>query len=555
MGVPGSLAQDYTLQVQRSVTVQEGLCVSIRCTFSYPRDKWTDSDSELVYWFKKGPRNFETKNEAPVATNNSEKDVKRVSEGRFQLLRDPGVNSCSLSITDARKEDGGTYFFRVERGKHFKYSYRDPVLTVNVTALTQVPDIIITEPLESGRPSLVTCSVPGACDRGTPLTFSWTGAALWSQGSPLGVYNSSAITLTPGPQDHGTNLTCRVTFPRIGVTTERTVTLNVSYAPQNLTISFLRGDCAGRTGAPSSDCGGSSKFLSSLFSLLIPPLRPNLKYQEYLGNTSSPPVMEEESLCLVCVAVSNPPATMSWTRDNCSLSLFQSSDSGVLMLPRIQEENDGEVTCRAQNPLGSQHVTLRLSTPPELFGPSCSWEAEGLHCSCSARALLAPSLRWRVGDPLVEGNSSEAAIMVTSTSEGPWANSSLSLCEGLSSDFRLHCEARNAHGAHRVTVFLLPVLSPELEDSQGHQEESQPDSTPDDPPLAVTTSTSGEDQEELHYASLIFQGQKPSELQEQEATRTTEYSEIRIRPAPVRFEPSAFQLAAKFLTTMPPGPP
>ncbi|KAM6223606.1 uncharacterized protein ACDL77_014311 [Rhynchocyon petersi] len=314
----GSLAQDYTLQVQRSVTVQEGLCVSIPCTFSYPQAQWTDSDSELVYWFKKGPRNFETKNEAPVATNNSEKDVKRGSEGRFQLLGDPGVNSCSLGITDARKDDGGTYFFRMERGKHFKYSYKDPVLTVNVTALTQVPDIIITEPLESGRPSRVTCSVPGACDRGTPFTFSWTGTALWSQESPLGVYNSSAITLTPGPQDHGTNLTCRVTFPRIGVTTERKVTLNVSYAPQNLTVHFFRGDCA---------------------------------------------VMEGESLCLVCVAVSNPPATISWARGNRSLSRFQFSDSGVLKLPWIQEEDEAEVTCQAQNPLGSQHVTLHLSVP------------------------------------------------------------------------------------------------------------------------------------------------------------------------------------------------
>lgn len=96
-------------------------------------------------------------------------------------------------------------------------------------ALTRTPDIYIKEPLESGSSSHVTCSVPGACDQATPPTISWTGAALHPPGlDSKGAYNSSEILLTPGPQDHGTNLTCQVTFRRAGVSTERTVMLNVS---------------------------------------------------------------------------------------------------------------------------------------------------------------------------------------------------------------------------------------------------------------------------------------------------------------------------------------
>ena len=82
------------------------------------------------------------------------------------------------------------------------------------------------ETLESGRPRRLTCSVPWACERGTPPVFSWASAALPALGprTPL----SSVVTLTPRPQDHGTSLTCQVMFPASGVTVGRTIQLNVT---------------------------------------------------------------------------------------------------------------------------------------------------------------------------------------------------------------------------------------------------------------------------------------------------------------------------------------
>lgn len=101
-------------------------------------------------------------------------------------------------------------------------------LPLSSSALTQTPDIHVKEPLQSGRRSHLTCSMPGACDGAMPFTIFWAGAAVRPLGLDLVDYNSSEILLTPRPQDHGTNLTCRVTFPRTGVRTERTLTLNVS---------------------------------------------------------------------------------------------------------------------------------------------------------------------------------------------------------------------------------------------------------------------------------------------------------------------------------------
>lgn len=99
-------------------------------------------------------------------------------------------------------------------------------LSLLPSALSRTPDIIIPGTLEAGYPSNLTCSVPWACEQGTPPTFSWMSTALTSLSSRT--TDSSVLTFTPQPQDHGTKLTCLVTFSGAGVTVERTIQLNVT---------------------------------------------------------------------------------------------------------------------------------------------------------------------------------------------------------------------------------------------------------------------------------------------------------------------------------------
>ncbi|XP_021567317.1 sialic acid-binding Ig-like lectin 13 [Carlito syrichta] len=319
----------YTLNVQGLVAVQEGLCVSVPCSFSSPHHFWIHYIPSYGYWFRERTDVYQ---DAPVATNNPAREVQEETQGRFHFLGDLQTNNCSLSIRDARRSDQGTYFFHLESGR-LRYSYKYFQLSLCVTALTHTPDILISGTLETGHPRNLTCSVPWACEQGTPPIISWIGASLFFL-PPISTH-SSVLTLIPQPQDHGTSLTCQVTLPGVNVTTTKTIYLNVSYAPQNLTVVVFRGDDTAVTA---------------------------------LRNGSLLSVLEGQSLRLVCAVDSNPPARLSWTRGIQTLSPSQPLNPGVLELPRVCLRDEGEFTCRAQNPLGSQHISLSLSLQGECQG-------------------------------------------------------------------------------------------------------------------------------------------------------------------------------------------
>ncbi|XP_037675241.1 sialic acid-binding Ig-like lectin 10 isoform X1 [Choloepus didactylus] len=517
---------EFMLQVPELVTVQEGLCVLVPCTVSYPLRGWHSSDLAHGYWYRE--EDWPDKR-LLVATNNPDWPVQEETRGRFQLLGDPQNMRCSLLIRDAQAGDTATYFFRVERGSYVRYNFLENKLTLEVTALTQKPDVYVPEILEPGLPATLVC-VFNLTSEGCPApALSWLGAAVSAQDARPRTSHFSVLTFTPRPQDHNTDLTCQVDFSRQGVSTSRTVRLHVAHAPKDVVISVSRADapaleswrniqyleatkgqslrllCAADSQPPAvlswmredrvlswsvpSDSGSLGLELpgvevgdagrytcraqntlgsgSRTLQLSVQYAPENLRVMvsqsnrtvlEKVENGTFLPVQEGQSLRLVCVADSNPPARLSWARGSQALSPSQPSDPGVLELPPVQMEHEGELTCRAENPLGSDQVSLLLSViyPPQLLSPSCSWEAEGLRCSCSARAQPAPSLRWRLGEELVEGTRGNASFTVTSSAARPWAHSNLSLHGGLDPSLRLSCEAQNAHGHQRVTVLLLP---------------------------------------------------------------------------------------------------
>ncbi|KAF5917087.1 hypothetical protein HPG69_014013 [Diceros bicornis minor] len=126
----GSLAQSeiVRLQVQESLTVQEGLCVHVSCTVLYPHG-WNDSTPAHGYWFQEGANPSQY---ALVATNNPGRKVQGETKGRFHFLGEPWTYNCSLDIRDDKKMDNGRYFFWVDT-RRTKWNYESNPLSVHVT--------------------------------------------------------------------------------------------------------------------------------------------------------------------------------------------------------------------------------------------------------------------------------------------------------------------------------------------------------------------------------------------------------------------------------------
>lgn len=230
----GSQALDsFKLQVQEFVMVQEGLCVVVPCSIFYPSRGWSPTTPAYGFWF----RDQTPKPSLPVATNKPDQDVDTNTQGRFQLLGDPS-ESCSLLIKEAHLEDSALYFFRFERGDYVKYNFMEYKFYLEVTALTQKPEIYVPEILQPWHQVTLFCAFNWIFDECPVPTLSWIGNTVSPHDASSRTSYFSELTFTPRPQDHNTELTCRVDFSGEGVSTENTVRLSVAYAPKDLVISI-----------------------------------------------------------------------------------------------------------------------------------------------------------------------------------------------------------------------------------------------------------------------------------------------------------------------------
>uniref|UniRef100_A0A2K5MKR6 Sialic acid binding Ig like lectin 10 n=1 Tax=Cercocebus atys TaxID=9531 RepID=A0A2K5MKR6_CERAT len=483
----GSQATDesFWIRVEESVTVLEGLCVSVPCSFNYPSRGWTESTPAYGYWFKAGTET-ETSKDAPVATNDQNREVEMSTQGRFQLTGDPGKRSCSLVIRDAQMWDAAWYFFRVERGTYVRYNFKNNGFLLKVTALTQKPDVYIPETLEPGQPVTVICVFNWAFEECPAPSFSWTGTALSTQGTKPTTSHFSVLSFTPSPQDHDTDLTCHVDFSRKGVSAQRTVRLRVAYAPRDLVISISRDN--------TSDPPENLRVMVS---------QANRTVLENLGNGTSLPVLEGQSLRLVCVTHSSPPARLSWTQGGQTVGPSQPSDPGVLELPRVQMEQEGEFTCHAQHPLGSQHVSVSLSVHYKKGLVSTAF-SNGAFLGIGITALLFLCLtliimkilpkrqtQTETPRPRFSRHSTILDYINVVPKAGPLAQN--------------RNQKATPSSSSRTP---LPPGAPSPESKKKQKKQHQLPSFPE-PKSSTQAPESQESQEELHYATLNFPGIRP----------------------------------------------
>ncbi|XP_073426697.1 sialic acid-binding Ig-like lectin 14 [Dendrobates tinctorius] len=245
--------QCYSTRVSPSVSVQEGLCVTVPCTFIADSRK-TFSNS-TGYWLRdKVPL-------SPyyiVATNNKSSDVQKPN---FHLTGNPDIGDCTLTITDARKEDNGTYLFRFEESKEseVRYNYKDTATSISVSDLTEEPVISDLGTVIAGINKTLTCAPPGNCPASS-LTFQWRKsnvAGIWKK-------NSSTVTFSPSTDDHQESITCEITNIK-EKTTGKTIFLDVYSPPGNKELSGQSSEDKYRDIALAFICG---MIVTTLFILL-----------------------------------------------------------------------------------------------------------------------------------------------------------------------------------------------------------------------------------------------------------------------------------------------
>ncbi|XP_071969075.1 sialic acid-binding Ig-like lectin 7 [Engystomops pustulosus] len=196
----------YSITVASSVRVQEGLCVSIPCTFTAAGvSTFTNS---IIYWRRGTCSEYVT-----VATNNK---TFTVHNDNFQLMGNPDSGNCTLAISHAKKEDSGEYYIRYENNvTKIKYNYCQKTrtsITVNDLGAPVISDL----KTEIGGAITVTCSPPVNCSS-TSLVIQWKKSnvdGIWK--------NSSTTTFTPSGNDQQESITCEMTNFK-GTTTRNTI--------------------------------------------------------------------------------------------------------------------------------------------------------------------------------------------------------------------------------------------------------------------------------------------------------------------------------------------
>ncbi|XP_068591973.1 sialic acid-binding Ig-like lectin 5 [Cebidichthys violaceus] len=272
-----------------------------------------------------------------------------------------------------------------------------PKATVSVKGLTQKPTVMI-PPLTEGQQTTLSCTAPGLCSGSDPkITWTWRGAgekdshvtgnitAVKTENLPAVTQrHSSTFTFDPSAEQHGTNVTCKVSFTN-NITTEETVTLNV-----------------------------------------------NVNYVKKPVITGMTTVKEGDALNLTCSVESSPPSVVTWTKldSNKNLQsenvivLQNDSGSATLVILNVTAEYSGQYICTAE------HQITTLTTPAEvnvkflpkfLSSPPCEVQSEVLTCVCISEGFPLPTITW----PMLEIPSEYSVI--TNQSSHTVINSTVSV--------------------------------------------------------------------------------------------------------------------------------
>ncbi|XP_057691281.1 sialic acid-binding Ig-like lectin 14 [Corythoichthys intestinalis] len=346
-----SKSDGFQIHTKHKIVSEVGLCAIIPCSFS-AANFMTNS----IVWFKcEGKcidRNiiFHSKNKTKI-----QEDFK----DRVQML---AVNAnrwdCGIIINDLTLSDSGSYMLRVNgllNDRSDGYSFKDRVV-LNVTALSQKP-IMMVQTLSDGQEATLTCKTPAVCfSKATNISWAWKG--IGDDYSHAVIPNitsmtnsSSSLTFNASAEHHRREITCKVSYLRSKVSTETTVTLNVTYV------------------RPPSISGPTT-------------------------------VKSGDRISLTCNVDTFPPSVVTWKFPNSNTTIIQNElqpnttiTSSDLVIPNVTSAHSGRYECTAANYTTHMHVMVTWFAGI-LPGSGCLLQDQVLTCVCISSGVPLPTVTW-----------------------------------------------------------------------------------------------------------------------------------------------------------------
>ncbi|XP_030068978.1 myelin-associated glycoprotein [Microcaecilia unicolor] len=493
--IKGVLCGQWAAWMPQTISALQETCVAIPCKFDYPEELRPSSVHGIWYFNSPYP-----KNHPPVVLKSKTSTTHETYQGRTKFLGELQQKNCSLQIDRITADIQGKYYFRADLGGYNQYTYSEHSILeiMDKPSVLSPTEILVDSEIE------LTCLVPDNCPTMKP-SLSWLGVEGLRQHSIFGRLEEddgtwtvlSLLRFLPSEKNNGHRVGCKVSYPDTVLEYHRFLTLDVKHAPKIVDVNsslettegahvvlvcvvesnpisqvtwlkyetILKQEASGNltleldnvsnshdgiyTCVAENEYGKVNKSLG--LAVMYAPWKPTMN--------SSALVVEGDYLTIFCSSQGNPEPIMSIMKDQVVLKRVVYESEILLEIPVVNNEDDGEYWCTAENQYGYSNSSFNLTVefaPIVLPDSKCTGGRDTIQCICVVKSNPESTIVFELPNRNLTINETDRGF-VYSQRNGYTISSVLSLRGEMDSEILIFCSATNLYG---TKMKELPFQTP-----------------------------------------------------------------------------------------------